>query len=124
MNKYLIDTNILIYFINNSLNDNSALILESKFNHSTISLVSYIEMLSWKNSNADELYKIESFLNRFNYHVLNLEISAKASLLRRKYSLKLGDAIIAATAILDNRILLTSDSDFDNITELNTLNII
>jgi predicted nucleic acid-binding protein len=81
-------------------------------------------MLSWKNSIADELYKIENFLNRFNYHVLNLEISAKASLLRRKYSLKLGDANIAATAILDNRVLLTSDSDFDNITELKTLNIV
>ena len=55
MNKYLIDTNILIYYFNGLIEDNKVhKIIKDSFN---ISIISKIEFLSWK------VLKESNFLN-------------------------------------------------------------
>ena len=51
-NKYLLDTNIVIYFFNGITDDESLLeILKSSFN---ISIITKIEFLSWQKLSNDE----------------------------------------------------------------------
>lgn len=52
---------------------------------------------------------------------LNNEIKQQYVLLRKKYQLKLVDAIIAATAIALDIPLITSDKQFETVKELQLL---
>jgi hypothetical protein len=49
---------------------------------------------------------------------MNDSIKEKYVEIRRKYHLKLADAVIAATAIISNIPLITSDKQFSTVKEL------
>ena len=102
--KYLIDTNILIAFIGKILPEKGritiSLILSEEFN---ISFINKIEVLG--HSSADKT--LATFINLANIFEINNPIIDQTIAIRRHYKIKLPDAIIAATAISENLILVT-----------------
>jgi predicted nucleic acid-binding protein len=95
-------------------------IINSEF---IISVVVEIEILTY-NENEDKLPLIASFIELATILPLDLIVTKKTIELRRKYrKLKLGDAIIAATAISNDLILITNnEKDFLNIKNLKVMN--
>lgn len=117
--KILIDTNILIYFLNGELpiqKDVEAMLLNKKF---SISALTLSEILSWKMLSEANVEAIIMALDEVEIIPVSEYISIKAASLRRKHAIKLADAIISATAIIKNCTLATNDlSDFKQISEL------
>ena len=80
-----------------------------------ISIINFLELKSAKSLNRE----IDLFTNYANTIKLEAEIINKTIELRRKYKIKLPDAIIAATAIVYNLTLLTHNyKDFIGLKNL------
>lgn len=122
--RYLIDTNVLIHFNGGVLPQNGGDFVELLFDTDfLISVIVKIELLGFDHL-PDKLKYIEEFLDTANILPLDDVVTEQAILLRRRYKkLKLGDAIIAATALVFNLTLITNNvKDFANIKDLKILN--
>jgi predicted nucleic acid-binding protein len=66
------------------------------------------EFLIDTNAPADELQKLDNFIQEA--HIFNLDepVVLKSIKLRQEYRLKVPDAVIAATALLNNSILISA----------------
>ena len=122
--KYLLDTNILIYYIANKIPQKELStiekILEEDFN---ISIITKIEFLGWKYYDYETFLNAKEFINLANIIPLNNEIAEIAIKLRRKYNLKLGDAVIAATSLFHDLTLITrNEKDFKKVKEIKIYN--
>lgn len=113
---YLIDTNILIYYFNGLIKDDKInKILEISFN---ISIITKIEFLSWSKLAHDEALdkKAQAFISYATLFDLNNQVAQKTIEIRRKSKTKTPDAIIAATALLNNMSIVTNNiSDFSSL---------
>jgi predicted nucleic acid-binding protein len=112
--KYLVDSNIIIKLATeNNLTGDSKSFLTAILNDSfNISIITKIEVLSKDDSLID-------FVNVAKVFELDETIVLITIQLRRKYKIRLPDAIIAATAIANKFILLTHNAkDFGNIKSL------
>ena len=114
---YLIDTNILIYHINKNIPGNSRLRLRQIFQHYfNISVITKMEFLGFKRHTEKSFRKSSKFLEHASIIDLDDEIVDIVISLKRNKSMKLPDAIIAATAIRKRWTLVTrNESDFRNI---------
>jgi len=115
-NKYILDTNILIYYSNGLLNDcpdiNS--IFTESFNISVITKIEYLGWAGFRGS-SKQYNKAKEFITNSTVFYINDEITEETILLRQKNSIKTPDAIIAATARINDLILVTSNTkDFLN----------
>lgn len=121
---YLIDTNIIIYEFKDDFPSSCAETIDKIFDDSfNISIISEIEFLGWKNFSKEELKDASDFLGFACIHPLNNEIKELAIKLKQGNNVKLGDSIIAATAIYYNYILVTRNSrDFEKIKGLKVFN--
>jgi hypothetical protein len=114
---YLLDANVLIDYTANLLPDNGKQkvtgIIDDGFN---ISVVVKIEVLGYDDL-PSKMKQLEAFLDLATVFPLDDDVTAKTIYLRRMYKkLKLGDAIIAATALAYNFALVTRNTkDFKNI---------
>ncbi len=122
--RYMLDSNIAIYFLNGQLPpktlDFILTIIESECN---ISVISKIELLGWQAHSAGEQENIQGFVNEAVIIHLDDEIVEKTIELRKLYKMQLPDAVIAATAIVYNFVLISrNDKDFHKIAELNYQN--
>ncbi|MBE2226922.1 MAG: type II toxin-antitoxin system VapC family toxin [Ignavibacteria bacterium] len=117
---YLYDTNIFIdFFSGRSRIDEIFSFDFINQNDIIISQINRIELLSHPNILPAEEKMFEFFLNSFRIININTEIEKLTIQLRRKYKLKLPDAIIASTAISENAEIVTRDlKDFSKIKEL------
>ena len=118
--KYLIDTNVLIGAQMNSLPEAGmkfmAEIIDKDF---TVSFITYIEFLGYKNVTKET----EGFIALANVLEINKEIIQTCVNMRKSKVVKLPDAIIAATALVNNLTLITRNiSDFKNIPRLKITN--
>ena len=118
--NYLIDTNVILDFMGRKLPAQSeeflSEIIDDRIN---LSAINKIELLGFTNV-EQVIIDLVSFA--VIYHIDN-EIIEKTIELRKKYSIKLPDAIIAATAIVHDLILLSHNfKDFQKITELHFVN--
>ena len=118
---YLIDTNILIAFQSGTLSPASQLqvasIIDEQFN---ISIVNKIEILGYKSVAK----ATEDFINMANIFDLDSKVADTTITLRKVYTIKLPDAIIAATAIVNGFTLLTRNTkDFKQIKGLLIANV-
>ena len=120
---YLIDTNILIYHTEGSqvtIDLLSNLITEHCFN---ISILTKIEFLGWDKHTPEGFKKCKELIEPANIYFLDEEIANKAIELKTKRKIKLADAVIAATALLNNLILATRNvDDFKGVKELQIIN--
>ena len=120
--RYLIDSNVVVDFLGGKLPENGKqLMLQLK---PEISIITSIEILSKKDIPLEELQKYKSFINSSHvYSDITQEIADQAVNVRKKYSLKTPDAIIAATAIVNKLILITrNEKDFDPIYNFDLIN--
>jgi len=114
--KYLIDTNVILDFMGGKLPVKSEYFLSEIIDDQiNLSAINKIELLGF--SYVEQiLIDLVSFA--VIYHIDD-EIIDKTIELRKKYKIKLPDAIIAATAIVNNFTLISHNfRDFQKITEL------
>jgi len=114
--RYLIDSNILIEFVGNLLPEETHKlivdIIDTDFN---LSFINKIEVLG-SNLAGDPLV---NFINQATIIEVNDDIIEQTILIRKMHKLKLPDALIAATALVNDLVLLTRNiSDFRNIENL------
>ncbi len=122
--KYLIDTNILIYYFGDQIPSGSLKEIETIFNNSfNMSFITKIEFLGWKKHTEEGYSLSEKFLEPANVVLMTDPILRLTIDLKRKYLIKLGDAVIASTAIINKMTLVTrNENDFKNIPGLNIFN--
>lgn len=124
-NEYLIDTNVLIYYTQGvesakKLVDN--LTPQNSFN---ISILTKIEFLGWDKHTEDGYEKCKKLIECANIYQVDEIVSNKAIELKRKNNIKLADAVIAATALLNDLKLVTRNTDdFKMIEGLEVMNIL
>ena len=122
--KFLIDTNIIIYYLKDELPEYSSEIIKEIFSDSfNISIITKIEFLGWNGFSEEEFEQASSFINIADILILNNDIGERAILIKRKRNMKLPDASIAATAIEGDYILVTrNEKDFSDIEGLEIYN--
>ena len=115
--KYLLDTNILIYYFNGSLLPETKNILTDIIQNSfNISVISKMEFLGFQRFDSKEKVKAENFLSYTNVISLNDCIVEQVINIKQKRKMKLPDAIIAATAMQHNMKLVTHNTqDFKEL---------
>jgi predicted nucleic acid-binding protein len=122
--EYLLDTNVIINFLEASLPENA--MSEMKIivdNRPQISVITKMETLGFNFLSAFEQESMETFINYSEIQNLNNEIVNKTIELRKQKKISLPDAIIAATAIVNNLILITRNvKDFSHIEEIKIVN--
>lgn len=113
--KFLLDTNIIIGLIKGN---ETALELLNNYGAnvqiSSYSFITRIELLSYPNIEDQEVTSIKAMLKTMQYLPITTGIEDMTIEIRRQYSLKIPDAIIAATAKIHNLILITLDKQLAN----------
>ena len=110
---FIADTNFLIY-----LHEGDEIIKPFLNYNFGISFISEVELLGFKNITKSQELELKSLINDSYLMEWNNEIKNNTIAIRRKYSLKLPDAIIAATAIVHATPLVSADKSFSQIEEL------
>jgi len=115
----LVDSNVIIELHSNQLPEEGIQHLEN--NTLFVSDISKIEVLGFPLSTEDET-ELRHFFNRLSSISLDDKIIEKSILIRKTNKIKLGDAIIAATAMVyDLKLLTRNVSDFKRIEGLEVL---
>jgi len=114
--KYLLDTNVVLDFMGRKLPEKSKKLLSEIIDEQiNISSINKIELLGFKETEQNLI----DFVNFSEIYHIDNEVIDKTIELRKKYKIKLPDAIIAATAIVNNFILISHNvKDFQKINEL------
>jgi len=117
-NKLLLDTNIVLEYLGNKQGIG---IIENYELY--VSFITGLELLSYPVIQEEEIKKIEDFLKLVNIIDISGEIKSRSVILRKKYRLRLPDAIICATAFVQNCIFVTNDKHLLKITEIQVKNL-
>jgi predicted nucleic acid-binding protein len=123
-NRYLLDTNIFIYYFNGEAAV-QAVVSEVLAGQATgyYCPVSWAELLCYPALTEEEANQIRGFLRLFASVPLSEQVLDRAAQIRRSHRIALPDALIAACAIESNSILITRNiRDFQNIADLSILN--
>ncbi len=121
--RYLMDSNVLIDYTALLLPQLGSDFVEQLFNDDfLISIVVKIEVLGF-NDIPQKMTAMEEFVSSANIFPLDDKVSQKTIELRRLFrKLKLGDAIIAATALVNDFTLISRNlSDFKQISGLEVI---
>ena len=113
-NNMVLDTNIALYLFEGE----DILVQYLKDKTFYLSLINEMELLGFKGISEKEEAAIGFFLEECAIVEINQDIKDLALRLRRQYSLKLPDAIVAATAIFLGIPLISADRHFDKVSEL------
>ena len=116
-NKFLLDTNAVLYI----LNGDKALAELLNGEKLYVSIITEMELLSYKEITAKEKQQIKKFLANFIILQIDDEIRDQAIEIKKSTHLKLPDSIIAASAIVLDIPFVTSDKQFRTVTNLNLL---
>ena len=113
----LIDTNIIIYYLNGELTLSQMDGLWGIINNGLrLSVISQIEVMSWHRHTAQSATIAQRFLASATIVQLSPEVVARTIAIRREARLKLPDAVIAATALTHNLTLVTHNTrDFTRV---------
>jgi len=122
--RYLLDTNILIYFFADTLPVQEIPkiehILKESFN---ISIITKIEFFGFEKYSQDEFSRELEFIGHATVIPLTDEIADRVIDLRRKIRIKIPDAVIAATCLDGDFTLITrNEKDFLDIAGLELYN--
>jgi predicted nucleic acid-binding protein len=123
MDRYLIDNNVISNYFSNAFSERTTNLLADIIDKvPNLSVITKIEALSWVNPNIAKENIVRIFVNSSNIIALSDSIVDKSIEIRRNHKIKTPDAIIAATAIVNDFTILTSDSDFNPIPNLKIIN--
>lgn len=120
---YLIDTNVVCdYFMAALPASGRAFMNQIIPSVPNISIVTQIELLSWDIDQSSEQI-IQHFILHSKIFDLSPEIVSRCATIRKARKLKMPDAIIAATALVNNLTLVTRNIiDFRKVDGLDVLN--
>ncbi len=111
-NSALLDSNIIIYLSKNEL----PFTVFDKFDNLLISVISYMEVLGFKFRNNEEENFVKELIDLFEVQFIDQAIAEKVIEIRKQNRIRLPDAIIAASAAVNNLCLVTRNiEDFKNI---------
>lgn len=118
---YLLDTNTVIDFCNSKLPLNARNLLNGI--EPIVSVITSIELFASNKTTQHEKFTLEEFIKiAIVYESLNTNIVARTIEIRQQYNTKLPDAIIAATALVYDLILITRNTkDFGSIEGLKVI---
>ncbi|WP_426327340.1 type II toxin-antitoxin system VapC family toxin [Pedobacter sp. R-06] len=122
---YLWDTNTVIYFLQRQFTPSAEKFIDSIISTSqpAISAITEIELLCWKSANDNDLLTLRNFIKDSYVYELDQDVKDQTAEIRKHYNLKLPDAIIAATAIVNKLTLITRNTkDFDRLSRLKVSN--
>lgn len=121
---YLLDTNVVINYLDASLPKPSMQFVSGIVDEkSCISVITKIEALGFNFQSAKEQNTIEFFISGSTVLDIDNEIVEKTIEIRKSIKIALPDAIIAATALVYDFTLLSRNSkDFKNVYELKLQN--
>lgn len=114
-NRLFVDTNVLLYFLMG--HEEVVELISDK--DLTISFITELEILSFPKLTKGAEYQIKELLSTCTIIELKQDVKDQTIELRKKYKLKLPDAIIAASAYLHKLPLMTSDKDFQELEGMN-----
>ena len=119
---YLIDTNAVIDYLNNSLPEPAGSFLDL-LGEVNISVITRIELLVWRNATKQQIEVLKSYIAQSKVFDLVEPVIERTINIRKSYSIKLPDAIIAATALVyDLTIISRNISDYEKIEGLRLIN--
>ena len=113
--KVILDTNALLLYLQGNF------IIEYDISEIGISVITKIEYLVNPDLGAKDLFLFDELERQIKIFFLDKEedtILKETIKIRKKYKLKLPDAIIAATAIVSNATLFSADDVFTKIYNL------
>ncbi|GAK56141.1 ANL34 protein [Candidatus Vecturithrix granuli] len=109
----LLDSNIIVYLAKGELNREQFF---DDTNTYCISVISYMETLGFQFENEREKEFIQHLLSLFQMIYIDKKVADKVVAIRQQKKIKLPDAIIAATALEKQCVLVTrNDADFKHI---------
>lgn len=113
--RVLLDTNSIIYALNRGVTLPKA--------YYTTSIITEIELLAYPKITKSEEQNITKLLSHFEVFNIDKGIKVETIEIRKKYGIKLPDAIICATAIVHDAILISSDKQLSKIETLQVLEL-
>jgi predicted nucleic acid-binding protein len=118
--KYLIDTSAVIKYLENLFPPEAISFMDFVVDKDCkVSFITKIELLVWDTPVPSDIKIREEFLEGSKIYYINEDIINLAIKIRKATKIKLPDAIIAATAIANNLILLSeNDNDFHKVVSL------
>ena len=122
MGQYLIDNNAISNFFSWLFIEKGMDFMAEVLDQTpTISVITEIEALSWINPDKSKEQIVKAYVQDATVLALTPAVVAQCVSIRRSRKIKTPDAIMAATAIVYNLTLITSDSDFNNIQGLDVI---
>ena len=119
----LLDTNIVIYYFDGIFPESDRKIDVLFENNFAISVISKIEFLGWIGFKEPDLYaKAKEFIDHAVVYYVDEVIADETIRIRRENKIKIPDAIIAATAIINRCRLATANTDDFKKTGISLIN--
>ena len=116
--KLLLDTNAVIAL----LNENGEIIASvNDADEIFISIINELEFKSFSNLSLHDVEVFDAFISQvtvLNLQASNVVLKNKIIEIRNVYKLKLPDSIVAASAIVNNALLITADKTFKKVANL------
>src|SRR5699024_10712426 len=109
--EWLVDTNIIIYLVSGDRTVSD--LLEDKSIY--LSLITKIELFAFKKLKSSEEEVIKAVIEHNHVIFASYDTTKVTIKFRRKYNLKLADAIIAASAETHNLPFVAADTDFNRV---------
>ena len=121
--KHLLDSNVIIGYLAGNIPKRGMKLVSDIINKKPcISVISQIELLRFNDTPENDTL-LEKFIKSSEIYPLNPIVVKRTIDLCKQSKIKIPDAIIAATALIENMILIIRNiDDFKNITVLKLLN--
>jgi len=122
--RYLIDTSVVIKYLNASISADSLSKLDQIIDQeSRISFITEIELQVWNPSNPDDMAIYQEFVASSLVIGIDSNIIRETIRIRKHYRIKLPDALIAATALVNDLVLVAdNDKDYEKVSDLKYIN--
>ena len=111
----ILDSNAIIYLSKGLVNIDNVIFDEEEY---AISVITYMEVLGYNFESEKEEKFIRDLFSLLKIKYLNSDIVQLVIALRKKQKIKLPDAIICATAIIEDACLLTNDVRLKTVKDL------
>ena len=123
MEQYLIDTNVISDYLSELFPEAGMTLIDEAIDATpNLSIITQIELLSWKTENTTE-QQIKNFILDSVIWEVTPDVVTECVNIRRSKKIKTPDAIIAATALVNNFTIITNnEKDFENIRGLKIVN--